>query len=65
MADHRSALESLELQRQLLEAEADAIFCELTSVGPNGEPPAGIKDPLVDVEGFPRSDIGNHVILFR
>lgn len=57
MAEHRSILESLELQRQILEAEADAIFSELTAPGSNGEPPAGVKEPLVDHEGFPRSDI--------
>lgn len=27
------------------------------TTGPNGEPPAGIKDPLIDAEGFPRGDV--------
>ena len=45
------------VQRDNLEAEADAIGSELTSPGPNGERPAGIKDALVDAEGFPRSDV--------
>jgi len=44
-------------QRDLLETEAEAIGSELRSPGVNGEPPAGIKDPLVDKEGFPRGDI--------
>jgi 26S proteasome non-ATPase regulatory subunit 9 len=47
----------LQSQREMLEIEANAISAELQSVGPNGEPPAGIKGPLVDKEGFPRSDI--------
>ena len=41
----------------LLEIEADAIHSELTSPGPNGEPPAGINDPLVDKDDYPRGDI--------
>lgn len=49
--------DSLTSQRELLEIEADAIHSELTSPGLNGEPPSGIKEPLVDNEGFPRSDI--------
>jgi len=53
----KDQLKNLIAQRQSLEAEADAIFSELTSKGPNGEPPAGIKTPLVDSEGFPRNDI--------
>ena len=27
------------------------------TTGPNGEPPAGIKDPLIDAEGYPRGDV--------
>lgn len=30
---------------------------ELEAPGPNGAPPAGIRTPLVDEEGFPRADI--------
>lgn len=56
-AEMRRLLDQLMAQRSALEAEADAIQSELTSPGPNGEPPAGIKDPLVDAEGFPRADI--------
>ena len=44
-------LNNLISQRDVLEIEADAIGSELTSPGPNGEPPAGIKDPVVDNEG--------------
>lgn len=53
----RKELDSLLAQRTSYEVEADAIHSELTSPGLNGEPPAGIKDPLVDDEGFPRGDI--------
>jgi 26S proteasome regulatory subunit N4 len=44
-------------QREALEMEADMIAHNLKSPGPNGEPPAGLKDPLCDSEGFPRGDI--------
>ena len=50
-------LNSLLAQREALEMEADAIGHELKSPGPSGEDPAGLKDPLVDAEGFPRGDI--------
>mmetsp|Transcript_37122 Transcript_37122/g.73905 ORF Transcript_37122/g.73905 Transcript_37122/m.73905 type:complete len:228 (-) Transcript_37122:88-771(-) len=53
----RDALNLLAAQREALEAEAEAIHCELTSPGPNNEPPAGIKDSMIDSEGFPRGDI--------
>jgi 26S proteasome non-ATPase regulatory subunit 9 len=50
-------LKMLMAQREMLEIEADAIHSELTSPGINGEPPAGIKDSLIDKEGYPRGDI--------
>lgn len=53
----RKQLDALLGQRTVLEIEADAIHSELTSPGANGERPAGIKDSLVDEEGFPRADI--------
>jgi 26S proteasome non-ATPase regulatory subunit 9 len=53
----RTRLRQLSAQREALEIEADAIASELTSVGPNGEAPAGVKGPLVDSEGYPRSDV--------
>lgn len=53
----RERMNRLVAQREALEIEAQAITAELTSPGPNGERPAGIKDPLVDAEGFPRGDI--------
>lgn len=56
-ASLRERMNRLLAQREALEIEAEAITSELTSPGPNGEPPAGIKDPLIDAEGFPRSDI--------
>jgi 26S proteasome non-ATPase regulatory subunit 9 len=49
--------DNLLTQKELLEIEADAIFSELSSPGPKGEPAAGVKDSLIDEEGFPRSDI--------
>ena len=53
----REKLNQMQAQREALEIEADAIASELNSAGPNGEPPAGIKNLLVDSEGFPRGDI--------
>lgn len=53
----RKDLDSLLAQREAFEIEADAIHSELMSPGLNGEAPAGIKDPLVDAEGFPRGDL--------
>lgn len=53
----REALHRLVAQRDALEVEADAIYAELTSPGLNGEPPAGVKTPLIDAEGYPRGDI--------
>lgn len=44
-------------QKEALEIEAEAITSELTSNGLNGQPPAGVKGPLTDSEGFPRADI--------
>ena len=53
----RQSLNLMSIQRDALEAEADAIHSELTSPGINGEPPAGVKTPLIDSEGYPRADI--------
>lgn len=55
----------LQTQKEALELEAEIITSELKSPGPNGEPPAGIKDPLVDSEGFPRSDIDLYKVRTR
>ncbi|KAJ8603514.1 hypothetical protein CTAYLR_005133 [Chrysophaeum taylorii] len=44
-------------QRDKLESEAEAITSELESPGPDGAPPATVKGPLVDREGFPRADM--------
>jgi 26S proteasome regulatory subunit N4 len=57
MMAQTTLLNTLIAQREALELEADAIGSELRSPGPNGEPPAGLKDKLVDKEGFPRADI--------
>jgi hypothetical protein len=56
-SDRNKRLNQLVAQRELLETEADAIGSELMSPGVRGEPPAGIKTPLVDKDGFPRGDI--------
>lgn len=53
----RDELKKLQDERMVLEMEADAIYSELTTPGANGAPPAGVKEPLVDAEGFPRGDI--------
>jgi 26S proteasome regulatory subunit N4 len=53
----RNQLDLFLAQRTALEVEAAAIHTELTSPGINDEPPAGIKDSLIDQEGFPRNDI--------
>ena len=50
-------LAALQAQREALELEAEAIGSELLAPGPDGAPCAGIKDPLVDKEGFPRGDV--------
>ena len=56
-SERNAKLNSLIAQRELLEAEANAIGEELKSPGMNGEPPPGIKGSLCDKEGFPRGDI--------
>lgn len=53
----RKALAALDVKRKALEMEADAIHAELTSKGPEGQPPMGIDTPLVDDDGYPRADI--------
>ena len=53
----RNELDTLSAQKELIEIECEAITSELTTVGPNGQPPAGIKDALVDSEGYPRADV--------
>ncbi len=47
----------LEAQRDALELEADAIASELNSPGANGEPPVGVKGPLVDSDGYPLAGV--------
>ena len=49
--DARSQLKELERQRQALEDEAAAIVSELDGLG------VGLKDSLVDAEGYPRADL--------
>ena len=57
-AGAREALRVAEVERDRLEAEAEAILAELES--PNVETGAagpGLRGPLVDGEGFPRADV--------
>jgi 26S proteasome non-ATPase regulatory subunit 9 len=51
----KDSLQRLNVQRQSLELEANAIVSELTDRS-NGEP-MGVDTPLTDAEGFPRADI--------
>jgi 26S proteasome non-ATPase regulatory subunit 9 len=51
----KDSLQRLNVQRQSLELEAEAIVSELTDRS-NGEP-MGVDTPLTDAEGFPRADI--------
>lgn len=53
----RKALNALDVKRKALESEADAIHAELSSPGPEGQPPMGMDTPLVDQDGYPRADI--------
>ncbi len=55
----RELLKSLNVQREALESESEAITSELTSRDPEqpNVPPMGIDTPLVDEEGYPRNDI--------
>mmetsp|Transcript_39748 Transcript_39748/g.59735 ORF Transcript_39748/g.59735 Transcript_39748/m.59735 type:complete len:317 (+) Transcript_39748:135-1085(+) len=53
----RQTLLSLDARRQALEMEASAIIDELTREPEDGGIPMGIDTPLVDHDGYPRSDI--------
>jgi len=57
LTELKTQLMKMDVQKQTLEAEAQAIVQELTLPGENGEPPMGIDTPLVDFDGFPRADI--------
>ena len=52
----------LQAQRDALEIEADIIGQELNSTG---DPPVGLKGPLIDSEGFPRGDVDVHNIRIK
>lgn len=62
MDDKRKRLDQLIAQRDILELESSIVADELRSPGSNGERPAGIKDSLVDEDGFPRSDIDIYLV---
>lgn len=53
----RKRLKALDVQRQSLEFESEAIVSELTTSDNPEIPPMGVDTPLVDREGYPRSDI--------
>ena len=57
MASPRELLEMMMKERDRLEAEAEAIRCELESAPDGGGRPAGMRGSLVDDEGFPRADV--------
>lgn len=50
-------LKTLDIRKQALESEGQAIVQELTTPGEDGGPPMGVDTPLVDRDGFPRGDI--------
>ena len=53
----RQSLTQLDIQRRSMELEADTIYMELTTPPSEGVEPMGIDTPLVDADGYPRSDI--------
>ena len=59
----RQSLQAWRVQKESLELEGQAILSELTTSPGVDEktgstiPPAGIDDPLVDSEGYPRNDL--------
>lgn len=55
--DLQKSLKALDAQRKALETEAEAILSELNAIPIGGGEPIGLKTPLVDDEGYPRSDI--------
>ena len=65
LVEKKQKLKELSAQREVLEAEAAIIAEELNGVGPNGEPPAGVKGPVVDKEGYPRADIDLYNVMAK
>jgi hypothetical protein len=55
--ESKKVLAMLDIKRKALETEMDAILSELTSKGPEGQPPIGVNTPLTDQDGYPRADI--------
>lgn len=53
----RKSLKSIDEQRANMDAEMEAIVCELNSVPEGGGAPMGVDTPLVDREGYPRNDV--------
>ena len=53
----KQSLAALNVQRAALESEAAAIVAELNAPLDSGGAPMGIDTPLVDADGYPRSDI--------
>ena len=53
----RKTLASLDVQRNAIKDEADAIIAELMTPPEEGIQPMGLDTPLIDQDGYPRGDI--------
>lgn len=53
----KKSLGQLDVKRQSLEMEGEAIISELTAEPESGGKSMGIDTPLVDHEGYPRGDV--------
>lgn len=53
----RKTLASLDVQRNAIQIEADAIIAELMTPPEEGVEPMGLDTPLIDEGGYPRGDI--------
>mmetsp|Transcript_26766 Transcript_26766/g.57692 ORF Transcript_26766/g.57692 Transcript_26766/m.57692 type:complete len:306 (+) Transcript_26766:307-1224(+) len=53
----RKTLASLDVQRNAMKDEADAIIAELMTPPEEGIQPMGLDTPLIDQDGYPRGDI--------
>jgi 26S proteasome non-ATPase regulatory subunit 9 len=53
-ADAKAAVLALDQERDVMETELTALFSQLG--------PAGMHEPLVDAEGFPRGDVDVHAL---
>mmetsp|Transcript_2521 Transcript_2521/g.4164 ORF Transcript_2521/g.4164 Transcript_2521/m.4164 type:complete len:225 (+) Transcript_2521:232-906(+) len=60
--DLRAELLVLQAKKLEIEEEASLLLEVLNSCGPDGSPAPGLSQPLVDAEGYPRSDIDLYVV---